>query len=50
VATLTLLSKWYIELKKLDATVKAKHVLVWMFADNFRPICTVYSRFSSLGT
>ena len=32
-----------------DATVKAKHVLVWMFPDNFRPSFTVFSKFSSMG-
>lgn len=42
--------KCYIEFKNLDTTVKAEHVLLWMFADNFSPSCTVYSKFSSMGT
>jgi hypothetical protein len=33
-ATVTLLSKCYIEFKNLHTTVKAKHALLWIFVDN----------------
>lgn len=49
-ATVTLPSMSHLESKKSATIVEAKNVFVCKFANNLRPICTVYSKFSSRDT